>query len=60
MLLPVRRNLLFTIGPACAACAVARLGPSMATVPGPVAAAGLDAGRSQADDDGLAIQGDAP
>jgi signal transduction histidine kinase/CheY-like chemotaxis protein len=44
MLLPVRRNLLLTIGLAWATCAVARLGSWMAIVPGPVAADWLDAG----------------
>ncbi len=44
MLLPVRRNLLLTIGLAWATCALARLGLWMAIVPGPVAADWLAAG----------------
>ncbi len=44
MLLPVRRNLLLTMGLAGAAWVLARLGSWLSIVPGPVAADWLDAG----------------
>ena len=43
MLLPVRRNLLLTVVLAWATRGVARLGPWLSMVPGPVSADWLDA-----------------